>query len=337
MNSFPIFFSILEVWLSPIRMTPIKNLLVKRVCVHLPLGFTMMSNHTYLKMRVSTECLLHVCHLEIAVPNSVLSMDFFFFSGLLLSRTQSMKDCCYCCRCRRCCFRGSGIFPLCGCNGFPMHAGRFDLRFNVVRILWTLLVIFHGGIGRFEIHIIEVLFLLAQFWTVISHPRIIKIRSCNFYGHTGQNCSPQNPQWSKRSERYGLPLNSVTKFSSVRDLLTIKKSSLMYKFFRHKLFLTWGNNNVLSNTSRKCTCTFELVDVHQCNTVDFPCGSFVCLLKTSFHSFFTAAFASGINIAWGERPFAHTLDFPRQASLRDRSPELSEPFVTLGFSISIFY
>ena len=31
---FSIFFSILEVWLTPIRMTPPKNLLVKRVCVH---------------------------------------------------------------------------------------------------------------------------------------------------------------------------------------------------------------------------------------------------------------------------------------------------------------
>ena len=30
-------------------------------------------------------------------------------------------------------------------------------------------------------------------------------------GHTGKNRSPQNPQWSKRSERCGLQLNSVTK------------------------------------------------------------------------------------------------------------------------------
>ena len=44
----------------------------------------------------------------------------------------------------------------------------------------------------------------------------------------------------------------------------------------------------------------------------------------------TVAFASGTNIAWGERSLAHTLGFPRQASLRDRSPESSEPFGTLG-------
>ena len=104
-----------------------------------------------------------------------------------------------------------------------------------------------------------------------------------------------------------------------------------------KLFLTWGNNVVLSNSLRECTCTIELADVHQWNKVDFPCCCFVCLYITSFHSFSTAAFTSGINIAWGERSFAHTLDFLRQASLKDRSPELSEPFVTLGFPISIFY
>ena len=83
--------------------------------------------------------------------------------------------------------------------------------------------------------------------------------------------------------------------------------------------------------------TYELTDVHQCNKVGFPCCCFVCLFITSFHSFSTAAFASGINIAWCERSFAHTLGFPRQASLTDRYPELSEPFVTLGFPISIFY
>ena len=98
-----------------------------------------------------------------------------------------------------------------------------------------------------------------------------------------------------------------------------------------KLFLKWRNNMFLSNTSRECTCTYELTDVHHCIKVDFPCGCFGCLFTTSFHSFSTAAFASGINIAWSERSVAHTLGFPRQASLRDGSPELSEPFVTLGF------
>ena len=33
-------------------------------------------------------------------------------------------------------------------------------------------------------------------------------------------------------------------------------------------------------------------------------------LRTSFHSFSTSAFASGINIAWCERSFIHTARFP---------------------------
>ena len=119
--------------------------------------------------------------------------------------------------------------------------------------------------------------------------------------------------------------------SSVRDSLMIKNLYLCTNSSSTKLFLKWRNNMVLSNTSRECTCTYELTDVHHCIKVDFPCGCFGCLFTTSFHSFSTAAFASGINIAWSERSVAHTLGFPRQASLRDRSPELSEPFVTLGF------
>ena len=74
---------------------------------------------------------------------------------------------------------------------------------------------------------------------------------------------------------------------------------------------------VLSNTSRKCSCTFELVDVHQCNQVDFPCGCFVCLCMTSFHSLSTAAFGSGINIAWGERSFCTYFRFP-EASISEK-------------------
>ena len=77
-------------------------------------------------------------------------------------------------------FEEAGFFPHRGGIGFPKHARRFDLRFNVVRIFWTLPVIFHGGLGRFETHIIEVLFLFAQRWTIIHNPRLIRI-------HLGQS------------------------------------------------------------------------------------------------------------------------------------------------------
>ena len=70
MNSSPVNFGIffflrLDVRHLPMSMTPHRNLLVKGVCIHLPLGFTMVSNQMYLKMRVSSECLLLVCPLMV--------------------------------------------------------------------------------------------------------------------------------------------------------------------------------------------------------------------------------------------------------------------------------
>ena len=130
-------------------------------------------------------------------------------------------------------------------------------------------------------------------------------------------------------------VNSVTNFSSVRDSSTMNKYSVMDKFIKHKIISSL--EIALSNIPGERTCTFELADVHQCSKVDFPCRCFVCLFITSFHSLSTAAFASGINIAWCEISFACTLGFRRQASLRERFPESSEPFVTLCSLMCIFF
>ena len=138
------------------------RIFLSKECVHtVPLGFTMVSNHTYLKMRVSSECLLHVCHPEIAVPNSFLLMDVFLCINGLRSRMLWWRIAAAAVAAAA--FEEAKNFPLCGGNGFPIPARRFDLRFKIIRILWTILVIFHGRLGRFEAQIIEVLFLLAQF------------------------------------------------------------------------------------------------------------------------------------------------------------------------------
>ena len=91
---------------------------------------------------------------------------------------QSMKDCCCCCRCRRCCFRaGRDFAAFVEATVSRCMPERLTFVSTVVRILWNILVIFHGWLGRFEAYIIEVLFLLVQFRTVFHHPRIMKIHS----------------------------------------------------------------------------------------------------------------------------------------------------------------
>ena len=80
-------------------------------------------------------------------PNFVFSKDSFLFCNLTLFSDVLTWDRC-CRRCCRCCFSN----PHREGNGFPMHARKFDLRFNVVRILCTILVIFHGRLGRFWTH-----------------------------------------------------------------------------------------------------------------------------------------------------------------------------------------
>ena len=72
-------------------------------------------------------------------------------------------------------FRGGRVLPASWRQRFPHARRKIHLRFNVVRILWALLVIFHGRLWRFATQIIEVFFLFAQWWTVIHNPRYVKI------------------------------------------------------------------------------------------------------------------------------------------------------------------
>ena len=149
-------------------MTPpnafLSSLLVKWVCVHFFFVPIKVSNHTYLKMRVSTEC-PKFCPLEGLLPlykwttfSDALIKGLLLLLLLLLSRRPGFSR-----------FVEATV-SRCTPEGLPF-------ALNVVGILWTVLVFFHGRLGRFEAHIIEVLFLLAQLWTVTHHPRIIKVHS----------------------------------------------------------------------------------------------------------------------------------------------------------------
>ena len=101
---------------------------------------------------------------------------FFSVVGLLSSDVLT-QDCC-CSRCCRCCFsRRPGFTRHREGNQFPDARLKIHLRFNVVRILWFLLVTFYGTLWRFATQIIEVFFQFAQWWTVIHNPRFVKIHT----------------------------------------------------------------------------------------------------------------------------------------------------------------
>ena len=71
-------------------------------------------------------------------------------------------------------FRGGRGLPASWRKRFPDARLMIHLRFNVVRILWALLVIFRGKLWRFATQIIEVFFLIAQWWTVVHNARFVK-------------------------------------------------------------------------------------------------------------------------------------------------------------------
>ena len=73
-------------------------------------------------------------------------------------------------------FRGGQVLPASWRQRFPDARLKIHLRFNVARILWALLVMFHCRLWRFATQMIEVFFLFAQWWTVIHNPRLIRIQ-----------------------------------------------------------------------------------------------------------------------------------------------------------------
>ena len=102
---FGIFSSILEVSRTPKCISLVSSRQVSVCCT------SFSHHHTCLKMRVSTECLLHFlssrnCSLKFCPLERFLSLyKWTSFSDALI------KDCCCSCRCCRCWFRGGLDFP----------------------------------------------------------------------------------------------------------------------------------------------------------------------------------------------------------------------------------
>ena len=193
---------------------------------------------------------------------------FFLFCNLTLSSAAAAAA--------AAAFRGDRVLPgfLEG-NDFPMHAWR---RFNVVRILWTILVIFHGRHGRFWTHIIEILFLLRN------NERQCSCPYCSFH---------RSPLWFMCTAlrwRVGWECFFSPFTSAASEELSTLESVLVTFSGMYSYFWMWR----MSINAAKCTFLAFLL--------------WCAFHKPSFQSFFTVAFPSGINIGWSEKSFVCASD-----------------------------
>ena len=131
-------------------------------------------HHTCLKMRLSTECLLHSYHREIVVSNCPLERFLSLYKWTSFSDAL-IKDCCCSCRYRRCWFRGGLDFPAfveatvsrCTQEGLTFVSTFFE---SCEPYSWYSMV----GLEDSKHILSKLSSFLRSFWTVIHHPRIIK-------------------------------------------------------------------------------------------------------------------------------------------------------------------
>ena len=242
-------------------------------------------------------------------PNSVLLKDLSLYVIGLRSRMYWQRIA----AAATAAFWGGQNLPASWRQQFPDARLKIHLRFNVVRILWALLVKVHGRLWRFATHIIEVIFLFAQWWTVILYPRLIRIHFRHSEIFNDGTCTG------------GWFLNSLSQL-----FIGDNPSTTSLMIVPIYIFIISNLENALANILRDVLVLLDVADVHQCNKVDFPYLLFLCaFFMTSFDSF--SIVVLHLNSTWlGVKDLLFVLlDFPRHASLRDRSPESSEPYVTL--------
>ena len=108
-------------------------------------------------------------------PNSVL-WETLFFSVIGLCPRMYWHKIAAAVAAAAAAFQEAGVLPASWRQRFPDARLKIYLRFNVVRILWAILVMLHGRLSRFAPQIIEVFFFFAQWWTVIHNSRLVRIR-----------------------------------------------------------------------------------------------------------------------------------------------------------------
>ena len=245
-------------------------------------------------MRISRECFLHVCHPGIVVQ-ILSSRRIFFFSSVGLCSRMYWHGIAAAAAAAAAAFRGGRVLPASWRRRFPDARLKIHLRFNVVRILWSLLVIFHSRLWRFATQIIEVFFLFAQWWTVIHNSRLITIHPRRSEIFNDGTCAGG---W------FWIHARNFSLVTSVNHFVNDCPNFYCLKFH------TWDRS---CEISPGCTCT---LGCGGCPSMQQSGLSllyvFVCLLYDllSFIPFPLSALSSGINIAWDERSFVCASRFP---------------------------
>ena len=252
-------------------------------------------------------------------------------------------------------FRRSGCLPASWRQRFPDARLKIHRRFNVVRILWTLLVIFHGRVWRFATQIIEMFFLAAQWLTVIHNPRFFKkiyktFRHIQWWYSALENDS-HNFSLMTTVDRF---VNDCTHVKFLHSFL-LHRSSLeirvqllhlglmistleiaLANVLRDVLVLMSTSDIVLENFLGNVLVLANVADVHQPSKMDFPHLLFLCaFFMTSFHSFSILHLDSTL-LGMKDILFV-LLGFSKHASLRGSSPESSGPYVTLDSRSSLIW
>ena len=216
-------------------------------------------------------------------------------------------------------FRRARVSPASWRQRFPDARLKIHLRLNIVRILWTLLVIFHGKLWIFETQIIEFFFHFAQQWTVNHNSRFVKvkIRRSEFFNDGTcwrmiLNSFSQLFIGDNREPLFSCLPPIFFKKNSTRDVLLANILWDVLVLCAHwTLFFRTFCGNVL--------VLVDVADVHQCSKVDLPYLLFLCaFFMTSFHSFSIVAFCIWNQHCLGWKIFGLILlGFPKHASLRD--------------------
>ena len=215
-------------------------------------------------------------------------------------------------------FRGGRVLPASWRQRFPDARLKIHLRFNVVRILWALPVIFHGRLWRFATQIIEVFFLFAQWWTVIHNPRLIRIQKRHSEMFDDGTCTGG---WFWVHSRNFSLMTTVNHF--VNDC--------PYFNFHH-----FHTSDCSREHSAGCTPTFGGGGCPSMQQIGLSLPFvFVYLLHDLLSFLFHFRLFIWTQHCLGRKIFCLCFSVSRGMRLWDRSPDSSEPFVTLDSRSSL--